>query len=463
MLAELSNQLSVYNPSEAMKNWARKTLIIDNPDYIKHKRMSLWTKGIPKKLALYEERDNTIKLPFGCFHWLPEEIFLDFITIVPDFATRPPVEYDANIPLYDYQKTAVNIMLHARGGILQSPAGSGKTQMGLALAVELKKKTLWLCHTLDLVRQSKERAEQLLKKKHIGLIAEGKVSISEGITFATVQTMSKTDLTALKHEWDCVIVDEVHRVSGSPTAMTQYMKVLNALSAPYKYGLSATVHRADGMIIATYALIGMVAHAVSLDDVEDKIMRVGINAVGTGVQLDREALNTDGTLNYTRLINFLAEHEARNQLIADMLDDRPSLILSDRISQLKNIMGLLPAEKQEQAVIITGKMTSITGKKARVQALDDMRDGKKKYLFATYKLAKEGLDVPCLEKLYLASPQKDYAIVTQSIGRVARTHEGKQDPIVYDYVDDVGYLVKSWKKRCAVYKRNNCYFMEANE
>ena len=31
-------------------------------------------------------------------------------------------------------------------------------------------------------------------------------------------------------------------------------------------------------------------------------------------------------------------------------------------------------------------------------------------------LAKEGLDVPRLERLYLTTPQKDYAVVTQSIG-----------------------------------------------
>lgn len=89
-----------------------------------------------------------------------------------------------------------------------------------------------------------------------------------------------------------------------------------------------------------------------------------------------------------------------------------------------------------------------------------MRSGKKKYLFATYTLAKEGLDIPRLERLYLATPQKDYAVVTQSIGRIARTFPGKTDPIAYDFVDDIGYLVKSYKKRCAIYRKEGCYFVE---
>ncbi len=68
--------------------------------------------------------------------------------------------------------------------------------------------------------------------------------------------------------------------------------------------------------------------------------------------------------------------------------------------------------------------------------------------------------VPRLERLYLTTPQKDYAVVTQSIGRIARTFEGKSDPIAYDFVDDIAYLVKSYKKRCTTYRKNGCYFVK---
>ena len=114
------------------------------------------------------------------------------------------------------------------------------------------------------------------------------------------------------------------------------------------------------------------------------------------------------------------------------------------------------AEETEQTA---PKKSSKKDKAEREQALEDMRTGKKKYLFATYSLAKEGLDIPCLERLFMATPQKDYAVITQSIGRIARTYKGKADPICYDFVDDIGYLVKSYKKRCATYKKNNCYFI----
>ena len=347
--------------------------------------------------------------------------------------------------------------------ITDSFIATHNTQMGIALATRLGKKTLWLCHTLDLIRQSKERAEQYIDKSLLGAIVSGKVNIGKGITFATVQTMSKLDLQAYKNEWDCIITDEVHRVAGSPTAVTQYMKVLNNLSARHKYGLSATVHRSDGMIEATFALVGEVAYRVPDEAVSGRIMNVGILPVGTGIQLDREALNTDGTLNYSKLITYLTKNEERQQVIIDALlenEGHSCLILSDRLEHLEDLISRLPTVTQMDAVMVSGKMTSKKGKAEREKAIEDMRTGEKKYLFATYSLCKEGLDIPRLDRLFLTTPQKDFAVVTQSIGRIARTFEGKEPPIAYDFVDDIGYLVKSYKKRCSTYRKNRCYFVE---
>ena len=462
MLIEVSNTLSVNNPTKELMTWCKKNLVIANPEYAKKARMNLWLGNTPKMLYLYEIRGDTLVLPFGVLRSLPKSI-TDKALFVSEFATPIEVDYDTSVPLYDYQEEAVNAMIAAKYGILQSAAGSGKTQMGIALAVKLKRRTLWLCHTLDLIRQSKERAELYMSEDLIGTITEGKVSLGKGITFATIQTMCKLDLPQYRDYWDCIITDEVHRVSGSPTAVTQYQMVLNSLSARHKYGLSATVHRADGMIQATYALVGKVAYQVPDEAVADKIMKVGIYPVGTGIEISREALNTDGTLNYTKLITYLTGNRTRNELIASCIERRPSLILSDRLNHLEELMSLLPENMQKDAVMVSGKMTSKAGKAKREQAISDMRCGRKKYLFATYSLAKEGLDIPCLERLYMATPQKDYAIVTQSIGRIARTFEGKADPIAYDFVDNIGYLVKSYKKRCSTYRKNGCYFVEGGE
>lgn len=462
MRIAVSNTLTVTDPTKEMLMWCKRNLVIANPEYAKKARMGFWLGDTPKTLSLYEVRGNEMVLPFGVLRSLPKEL-TDNAVFESDFKPSQAIDFRADVPLYDYQKVAVEAMIAAKYGILQSPAGSGKTQMGIALAVRLQRHTLWLCHTLDLVKQSRDRAKLYMSEDLMGTITEGKVNLGKGITFATIQTMCKLDLSRYKDFWDVIIVDECHRCSGTPTSMTQFYKVLNNLSARHKIGLSATVHRADGMIAATYALLGQVVYTVPDEAVGDKIMKVGILPVATGVEVSRACLNTDGTLNYAKLIAYLTSNLSREEVIVNTIklnEGKSCLILSDRLDHLEHMMNWLPAHIRKDAVMVSGKMTTKKGKAEREQAIEDMRTGKKNYLFATYSLAKEGLDIPRLERLFLTTPQKDYAVITQSIGRIARTFEGKTDPIAYDFVDNIGYLVKSYKKRCTTYRKNGCYFVE---
>lgn len=457
----VGNQLRIQEPTADLLDWCKKNMVLANPDYAKKVRMHLWLGNTPQKLYLMQWDGDTLVLPYGCLNTV---LRLGECEVINDLPAPKEVDFGCSVPLYDYQEAAKEAMLKAYYGILQSPAGSGKTQVGIALAAALGRKTLWLTHTRDLLSQSKNRAEQYMSPSLTGTITEGRVQIGKAITFATVQTMCNLDLGRYRDVWDCIIVDECHRVAGTPTSVTQFSKVLNSLAARHKYGLSATVHRADGMIAATYALLGQIAYQVPDAAVAEKVMTVSVLPRPTHQGLSREFLDTDGTIIYAKLVNFLADRYDRNELIAaDLVENRDhyNLILSDRLSHLEYLMKHLPRDLREQAVMVDGKMTSKKAKAMREQAIEDMRQGRKRYLFATYSLAKEGLDIPRLDRLYLATPQKDYAVITQSIGRIARTFEGKAEPVVYDYVDEgIQYLVRSYKKRCATYRKCGCKFIE---
>lgn len=457
----VGNQLRIQEPTADLLDWCKKNMVLANPDYAKKVRMHLWLGNTPQKLYLMQWDGDTLVLPYGCLNIV---LSMGECEVINDLPVPKEVDFGCSVPLYDYQEAAKEAMLKAYYGILQSPAGSGKTQVGIALAAALGRKTLWLTHTRDLLSQSKNRAEQYMSPSLTGTITEGRVQIGKAITFATVQTMCNLDLGRYHDVWDCIIVDECHRVAGTPTSVTQFSKVLNSLAARHKYGLSATVHRADGMIAATYALLGQIAYQVPDAAVAEKVMTVSVLPRPTHQGLSREFLDTDGTIIYAKLVNFLADRYDRNELIAaDLVENRNhyNLILSDRLSHLEYLMKHLPHDLRDQAVMVDGKMTSKKAKAMREQAIEDMRQGRKRYLFATYSLAKEGLDIPRLDRLYLATPQKDYAVITQSIGRIARTFDGKAEPVVYDYVDEgIQYLVRSYKKRCATYRKCGCKFIE---
>ena len=456
----VGNQLRIQEPTADLLDWCKKNMVLANPDYAKKVRMHLWLGNTPQKLYLMQWDGDTLVLPYGCLNTV---LSMGECEVINDLPSPKKVDFGCSVPLYDYQEAAKEAMLKAYYGILQSPAGSGKTQVGIALAAALGRKTLWLTHTRDLLSQSKNRAEQYMSPSLTGTITEGRVQIGKAITFATVQTMCNLDLGRYRDVWDCIIVDECHRVAGTPTSVTQFSKVLNSLAARHKYGLSATVHRADGMIAATYALLGQIAYQVPDAAVAEKVMTVSVLPRPTHQGLSREFLDTDGTIIYAKLVNFLADRYDRNELIAaDLVENRNhyNLILSDRLSHLEYLMKHLPYDLRDQAVMVDGKMTSKKAKAMREQAIEDMRQGRKRYLFATYSLAREGLDIPRLDRLYLTTPQKDYAVITQSVGRIARTFEGKSEPICYDYVDDgIQYLIRSYKKRCTSYRKLGCKFL----
>lgn len=457
MQVQISNEIRIQGPPRELVETVRKELTIPNPEYSKKKRMGLWTGRTDPELYFYYVDGLSLVIPCGAGKWIRP--YLNGAEVVQDLADHGPIPYPGSIPLYDYQEEAVRAMEKAGCGILQSPCGSGKTQMGIALAAKLQRKTLWVTHTQDLLNQSYERAAQYFPKSILGKITGGKVAIGSHMTFATVQTLSKLDLQKYKYCWDLIVVDECHRVSGTPASAKMFYRVLSSLAARYKYGLSATVHRSDGLIKSTFAVLGNVKYQVPETAVSEKTMKVTVIRRDTGIPISRQCQDTDGTLVYSKLIPYLIKHPVRNQKIIEDLEknkDHYNLILSDRLEHLRLLRGALPEHLQMDSVMIDGKMTSKTKKEDRIRAIEEIREGRKHFLFASFSLAKEGLDIPRLDRLYLTTPKKDYAVVTQSIGRIARTFDGKEEPICYDYVDAIGFCENQWKRRKTSYRKAGC-------
>ncbi len=458
MQVVIGSEIRIKGADKTLQEWCKENLILPNPEYANRKRRGLWTGNTPAHIWLYWVDGDDLVLPVG--------VGREIRGMIPssceyklDLADNGLLEYPGIIPLYDYQEPAVEEMALHSCGILQSPCGSGKTQMGIALAARLSRKTLWVTHTQDLLEQSCSRAAQYLPEDALGKITAGKVHLGSHMTFATVQTLCKLDLPKYRYAWDTVIVDECHRLAGTPAQVTMFYKVMNQLATRYKYGLSATVHRSDGLIRSTFAIVGPVIYQVPGAAVAKKIVRVRIVQRDTGIKAERSCLDTDGTLEYGKLFPYLIKNQERNQaIIKDLINNTEhyNLILSDRLEHLKTLMQLLPEGIRPDAVMIDGNMTSKRAKAARAQAISDMRAGKKHFLFASYSLAKEGLDIPRLDRLYLTTPKKDYAVVTQSIGRIARAVEGKLEALCYDYVDDIAFCQNQYRRRRTHYRKAGC-------
>lgn len=452
MKSYISNEIIVENPSKELLSWCRTNLIYNNPEYANKLRMGLWLGNTPRRLYMYKVLGNKIILPFGVlkrvWHLLKNAEYS------VDFKVKKiyPV---SRINLYDYQENAVQRMQAAKNGVLVSKAGSGKTQMMLELICRLGYKALWINNKKDLLNQALDRAKANIVNCTFGTITEGKVNIGD-ITFSTIQTLSKIDLDEIKNEFGIIICDEFQNFSGTPTKLTQTYKVLSKLSARYKFGCTACVHRSDGLMQAGLDLVGDVVYEVPESAIADKIIRAKVQPVHTNFT-PKTSLAADGTISdFSSLVNEICYDNDRNSIILNNLrqnQDNHCLVLSDRLDQLKYLQSQMGC-----GLMIDGNMVTKKGKEQRRQAIEKMKTGEEKILFASYSLAKEGLDIPILDRLFMASPKKDKSVIIQAVGRIERVHKGKTNPIVYDYVDDFdenfNMLKNMYSKRKTIYRKN---------
>lgn len=451
----VGNNIKVENPSQGLAKWAKENLVIDNPEYIKKMRMGKWIGNTPRKIYLYEQDLGKLVLPFGCLHDM-FKLFPDKTLFQANFRPIQRLLYNSNIKLYGYQKDAVNEALRRRNGIIVMPCGSGKTQTALELVAQIGGKCLWLTHTQDLLNQSMNRAKACynVPPNYYGTITGGKVNVGM-ITFATVQTMCKLDLEKYRDMFDIIIVDECHKCVGSPTQVMQFYKVLSNLSCRYKFGLTATPKRADGLEKSMFALLGDIIIEISKDVVSQTTCKVEVVQHDTLYMPNLDiVLAGDGTINYASLVDDLTHNDDRFAYVAETINDLPEspvLVLANRVEYLEK----LNESYKKRSICLSGMGTSKKAKEERKVALKKLNDGELDCIFATYQLAKEGLDVPNLRYVVFATPEKDETTVTQSAGRVGRKADGKEKGTVIDFVDNFGML-KGWaKKRASIYKKLN--------
>lgn len=458
-MIEIRNKIIVHDTDAcfpAVKKYCGEHLLLTNPDYIKKERLGKWTGSTEKHIALYEVLPHSIALPFGCLRdvW---RMCPDKNAYKPEICPAEAVQYDSGINLYPYQSEAVAAVIRGKNGVLVMPCGSGKTQCGLEIIARLGVRTLWLTHTHDLLTQSMERAKSCLNLPAgaIGTITAGKVNIGTHITFATVQTLSKLDLSAYRDMFGAVLVDECQHCAGSPTRVSQFYKVVSSISAWYKIGLTATPKRADGLQASMFAILGPKLHEVTREQVAHNTCPIRVQTIETGYMPEYDAiLQGDGTIDYNRLIDNMIGNRERLELIGDKICEvakaGPTIVLANRVQYLKELHAYCDTIS---AVRLSGKGQSKKAKEERRQALEALNNGELDAIFATYQLAAEGLDVPNLRYVVFATPEQNETTVIQAAGRVGRKAEGKDFGTVIDFVDDFGMYRGWYTKRLRYYKK----------
>lgn len=415
MKIKIDSMITIENPSQEIKEFCKNNLTIKNPDVQRKKNMGFWAGNIPRTLKMFSINNGNYILPIGEIDniWKMYPIKKDYEI---NFGKHEKLDYPENkMKLYDYQEEAVNKMIKAKRGILSSKCGSGKSIMLLEMIRRISYKALIICEKKEIQLQFKDYLINCfgMKQGDYGLISEGNVEIGKYITIGLRQTLARVDLTPYKFEFGTIAVDEGQNVGGSVTKCTQYSKILNNLAAEYRFAVSATAYRVDGLTRCMYSLLNTIKYEIPKEAIEDKTIKAKIQPILTDYEIPDNCLKWDGTLNYTELPTAMAEDMERNKLIVKYLKenkDNYCLILSDRLSSLENLQAILG-----EGLLINGSMTSKKAKKEREDAIEKMRQKKEHYLFSSFALAKEGLDIKPLNRLFLVAPTKNKIVVIQSV------------------------------------------------
>lgn len=136
MKIQIGSEIRIKDATKALQDWCSENLIVPNPEYTSRARRGLWLGNTPQYLWLYRVDGSDLVLPVGVGKQLRQFMAAsDAVEI--QLADNGILSYAGSVPLYDYQQPAVEAMMAVSCGILQSPCGSGKTQMGIALAARI--------------------------------------------------------------------------------------------------------------------------------------------------------------------------------------------------------------------------------------------------------------------------------------------------------------------------------------
>lgn len=443
----------------------RKLASYANPEFYAKQVMRQSTYGIPRVTVLYDEDSENIILPRGVESNLVGKLDSADInySVIDQRNEGKTIKVEFKGQLTSHQSEAFQELSKYYEGVLSATTGFGKTVIGARLIAEKKCSTLILVHTKELAAQWKERLEQFLqideiiekRRKNssvIGQLGGGKNTINGIVDVAIMQSMFEQDksIKQMINQYGLVIVDECHHVSA-----TNFSRILSATDAKYVYGLTATPIRKDGHHPIIFMYCGPVRYKVDAKQ-EAKKRDFEHYIVPRFTSTRMPLFKKQDEWSITEVYKHICESNYRNELIvADValaIDrGRNPLVLTERTSHIEQLVNLM-SEKDFEVIVLSGNLKT-SERKESIRKIRSFKEDDRFVIIATGKLIGEGFDEARLDTLFMAMPIAWKGTIAQYAGRLHRNFEGKEEVLIYDYVDvHIAVLERMYHKRLTAYR-----------
>ena len=382
--------------------------------------------GITKKpYVLWKETDTWFQMPrfFGISKLgLPEKSLLvdgEKMKTLP-LLTAPR----------DYQKKPIETIVKifktptaGTGVLLEADCGTGKTFLGIEIARRHGQKTAVIVNKGDLQMQFMERIKQYCPDASVGIVRRDCIDIKEKdfvIFMAQSISTGRYDKSVFE-SFGLVIIDEAHHFVAETLS-----KTLSHFPSRCVLGLTATPNRKDQLGYALPYFFGPIAVKMKRrgQQVDVKIIKV---PVGKAVEI----IGRNGKPILARTITMMTQDEDRNEKIVKTIlslrkKNRHIIVMGERRKHLIILQQMVMAKTDCPTGLYVGENT-----KKGIAKREKTKNSP--ILFATTKMAEEGMDIPRLDTLLLVTPKSN---ITQCVGRIQRSHPDKHlRPLIVDFYD----------------------------
>lgn len=465
----------IYIDSSGMSNKTKRQLrrmaTFSNKQYFQNQAMDMPNYDESRFIYLGSDEGKYIVLPRG----LREDILKKFDNAgirykIEDKRTQGrELNISFKGELRESQIPAAETMLENETGILHAATAFGKTVVCCDMIARRGISTLILVDRADLMNQWIKRLDEFLdideelpeyqtktgrtrkRKSLIGNLQGVHDTLTGIVDVAMIRSLKKKDgFHPMLKEYAQVYFDECHHAASESA-----IEVLQEINAKYVYGVTATPKRGDGKEKINEFLLGPIRYRFTAKDraEEQNIDHLVYPRFTRTVKPHHLSKTPYGNDAYELIRNNDVRDE---QIIRDVADcvqaGRTPVVLTKYVDHANKLSERLK-KYADRLILLTGA-NGTKARRAQVKELNEVDDSDSLILVGTGSLLGEGFDFQRLDTLFMATPVSGENVVEQYVGRLNRDYDGKENVIVYDYVDShIPKFDKMYAARLKAYKK----------
>lgn len=343
----------------------------------------------------------------------------------------------------DYQIESVAKCLRSKRRTLVSPTSSGKSLMIYIISEWYRRKqdtkALIIVPTISLVRQMEGDFREYGFKGKFNLSTDKLDKSNDGDYDVCITTWQSLDngKTKMPKAWyqqfDVVIGDEAHTCKAA-----SLVKILSNLeNCHYRFGTTGTLDNSTLNTITIEGLFGPQFKVVSTKELMEQGHVTNLKIKCIVLKYPEEVCKDVKGKTYQEEIDFITTYEERTKFIKNLALSLKGnkLVFFRVISHGKAISDSIRDSSDANVFYIDGSVSG-DDREAIRHAVEDEENA---IIVASLGTTSTGVSINKLHHMIAASPSKSKIKVLQSIGRMLRKHNTKQEAVLYDIVDDLSY------------------------